>query len=236
MSDKYMTVEEAARHLGASVKTVRRRIEEGFFTVNRIPGSPRHYLDPMEVEEHRKDVQSAAGGAVISRAEFVRMKAQVRRLTAQVAVLMQILDNQGAPLKMNAAYAKDLYETCRGHLKRTNWDLHEIEPWVEIFFRINEDDFFGMSTATGEPRPWVAFLKLCLAMTAHISTKPEYHTSLELQSLHKKLAESRRRLRVSALIYTETYRTVDADIRTSGFLDSSVEDTLRSSIGAKKKR
>jgi len=234
MSDKYMTVEEAAQHLGVSPKTVWRRMAEGFFSKHKNPGNKRVYLDPLEVEEYRQDLQSVAGGAVISRAEFVRMKAQLRRLTSQVDVLMQILDNQGASLNMSNAYARDLYGTCREQLQRTNWDIHEIEPWVEIFFRIDEDDFYKMSEAVKEKRPWVSFLKLCVAMTAYVIERDDYRTNLDLQSLHKRLAEGRRRLRVSALIYTETYQVVESDIRMTGFLDSSIEDTLGSSMRAKK--
>lgn len=205
MSTKLMTIEEAAAHLGVSQRSVRKFISDGFLSTTRQPGSRRKWLQPLEVEELRKDRLNFKLGSRLTRKEFFRLRARVTQLEGQMEVVLRMLDAKSNPLNMDKDYASTLYEACVAQLHRGGWTADEISPWTQVFLRISEEDFRTVRDAGDDPKPWKPFLRLCTAMSAHIVRMEEYAVSLELQKMHRELAEGRRRLRVSAMVYAELY-------------------------------
>jgi excisionase family DNA binding protein len=55
MATGHMTIEEAARHLGVTDRTVRGYISQGLLGTHKVKGSKRKWLAPDEVEELRLD-------------------------------------------------------------------------------------------------------------------------------------------------------------------------------------
>ena len=55
--------------------------------------------------------------------------------------------------------------------------------------------------------PWTPFLRLCVAMIVHVQARDDYKTSIDVQLLHRRLTEGRRRLRVAALCYADLYES-----------------------------
>lgn len=216
-----MSQAEAASFLGVTERTVRNYIKKGLLSKHKISGKTG--IPSEEVVSLSEDMNSSM--PVVSRSEIVRLRAKVRRLESHMEAVLSILDAKDSPLALSQAYAKDLYEFCQGHLKRGSWDPAEIGPWVEIFDRISEDDLLTLQKASSDPHPWRPFLKLCVAMMSFVVGLPEYSTSLEMQTLHRKLASSRRRLRVSSFIYGEIHGDLTKELLNE-FPVSSTNDVL----------
>lgn len=224
MAETLYTIEDASRHLGVTTKTVRNLIRAGYLTVIKRERDRRKYLEPAEVEEVRV-ARTAGNRVVVGREEFASLRGQVRRLQATVEVLLRVLDVKDNPLHVTREYGEKLYVLCLEQVRTGGWSVSEIAPWVEVFLRLNEDDLAVIAEVTGDRKPWIPFLRLLSAMTAWVVGDKDYAASLELQSLHKELAESRRRLRASAIIFAEMSDSVDPT------LDKYREYSIPSSIG-----
>jgi len=211
MATERFTLAEAARHLGRTERTIRSYCKSGILTVYRLPKDRRHYLDPAEVEELRVELEKGSSVAV-SRAEFATLTGQVKRIRNTLDVVLRVLDARDAPLSMTKDYGEQLYVLCLEHIRQGQWTPEEIEPWTEIFLRMSEEDLGVIQSVTEDPKPWVPFLRLVTAMSASVAKSESYASSLRLQGLHRQLAESRRRLRASALIYAEVRGYTDPSL------------------------
>ena len=228
MSNHTMKIPDAARLLGVTDRTIRNYIKKGLLSSNRVKRSK--LLDPVEVEELRIDLQSSS--QVLSRNDVIALKAKVRRLESHMEVVLRILDAKSSPLEISSAYGKELHSLASLHVRKGSWSVAEIKPWVEIFERIDENDFQTIADSVSDPRAWLVFLKLNVSMSSFIVTCAEYETSLELQTLHRLLSESRRRLRVSAFIYAESQNYLQTELDKYGILSSPSTglDTIFSKI------
>lgn len=219
-----LSFEEAARYLGVSTRTVRNYVRSGLL-VPRTRGR-RKFLVGNEVESLCTELRTV--GQPLRRSEVVDLRSRLLRVEAHVDVLLRLLDARMEPLRMGAAYAKELYEAATGQLRRVTWDLSEITPWTEVFLRVDEQDLETIAKAVDDSRPWRTFLRLCLSMSTALVAAPEYATSLTHQTTHRQLAEGRRRLRISALCHMELHGSTDRDVQTHILSDVplSVRDTL----------
>lgn len=234
MSTTRYTVQQAARHLQCSERTVRSYAKQGLLTQLRVSGERRRFYDPAEVEELR--LASERGRISVSTEEFAMVRAQVRRLQATLDVVLRVLDTREEPLHVTAEYGKELLVLALSQLRQGAWAPAEMESWSEVFLRLDENDLQAVALATEDPRPWLPFLRLCTAMTSVLPSYDEYKTDLGLQSLHKKLAEGRRRLRVSAVIYCEMRGATEPDLARFAeyHVPSSVSDLLSSMLRKKR--
>ena len=194
-----------------SSRTLRTYVRQGFLGTTQGVGN-RKWLDPVEVETFRRE-RADSVGRVFDKREFLEMRARILRLEQEVGVLTRILDTRDQPLRMSPTYAKDIHQACTAQLSSGRFSPVEMEAWSEVFLRIDEQDFETISLATADRKPWVPYLRLCVAMTAAVVADTTYSTSLDLQALHKKLAEARRRLRVSGLCHLELSGSADSDVR-----------------------
>lgn len=221
-----MTIPEAARYLGVTDRTIRNYIRQGLLSTSRIAGKREKYLRAEEIEELR--VSLTEGKHLIPRREISALSARVRRLEAQLEVVLRVLDARVEPLKITPAYAKDLIAACKTKLMQAGWTQAEIQPWTEIFLRVDEDDLDIL--AADCEKPWALFLRLCAAMTAYVVADAAYETSLELQSLHRTLVEGRRRLRIAALLHVERLGIRDPLLHAEMASVASIGDTLLSTL------
>jgi len=226
----WMTLEEAARHLNITTRTLRSYFRIGILNPAVRPGLRGKWLRPSDVRLNKEEIGRPSP---MRRQEVLAMQARMTRLENQVAVLLRLLDAKDAPLAVNETYARELHATCQSQLEQTNWDLATINGWAEVFLRVDETDLETMARAAGDARPWVPFLRLCLTMNAHVPARPEYAHSLVLQETHRLLAEGRRRLRAAATCYeglkNYTAHPLLADV------PISVLDVLERVVGNKKK-
>lgn len=225
----YMTVEAAATHLGVSDRTVRSYMQKELLGSYKKTGSNRKWLLPSDVEELRIDRMENPRSAPAMRKEILQQRAQLRRVRAELNVVMRILDTRNDPLGITPAYAKEIYGYCVAQLQETQWTLEGLVPWVTVFSRLGEDDFGTIRDAVDDPKPWVPFLKLCMRMTRFLVGLSVYKTDPEVQGLHREIAEARRRLRISAMCYMDLHAyDMDELIRRTALADSprSVNDVL----------
>ena len=206
--DNMMLVADAAKFLSVSDRTIRNYINKGLLS-KRKEGR-KTLVSSSEVISLKQDMDSTL--PLVSREELLRHRAKIRRLESHMEVVLRMLDAKDLPLNLSPAYAKDLYSFATEHLSKGSWVVEEIRPWVEIFDRINEEDLEVMAQAVEDLHPWRPFLQLCTAMMSFVVGHTDYATSLDLQNLHRMLAESRRKLRVSAFIYGEMLGALTPEI------------------------
>lgn len=237
MSSPELSRSAAAKLLGVSTRTLHTYEKQGLLSV-RKDGNVKLF-DPVEVEELRQAQQETKKRSVVTLRELAFLKARLARVEADLAVMARILDTKSEPLRMNTAYARDLFAAAAAQVQAGAWEPGEMQPWSEIFLRIDEEDFRTIAEGVEDPKPWKVFLRLCVAMSAHISTLDGYLSSMDLQGLHRRLVEGRRRMRVAALIYSDMYSVdQEADLRRYALADapSSIGDTLDRVLKSRKKR
>ena len=210
MSMTLYTIEEAAQHLERSERAIRDYVKRGWLTQVKKTGDRRRYYDPAEVEELR--ISLSRGRVSVTQEEFAALRGKVRRLEATLDVVLRVLDAKDEPLSVTADYGRQLFVLCLDQLRRGGWAVQEMAPWSEVFLRLDETDIATVAAVVEDARPWLPFLRLCTAMTASVVRMPEYKSDLELQALHKKLAEGRRRLRMAAVIFSESRGAVEPDL------------------------
>jgi len=229
VSTTLMTIEDSARHLGVSTRTIRSYIAQHLLSTRQGEGSRRKWLDPAEVEELRKDqIEHCAATPGARKRETLELRATVRRLRAEMDLVLRILDVHEAPLRLDAAGAHTIYESAQAGLRKTNWALDELTQWAEVLLRINEEDLHVISAEAGE-RPWSVLLRLCVDLIVYVHGCPDYKTSLDLQVMHRRLTEARRRLRIAALCYEDMYgREMERELKRAALLDTptSVREAL----------
>lgn len=197
--DNTMSQAEAASFLGVTERTIRNYIKKGL--LSKIKAGSRVRIPSEEIISLKEDIDSA--NPTLSKQEFLRLRAKVRRLESNMEVVLRMLDAKDAPLSLNPEYSSELYSFAIQHLKRGKWEAGEIDPWCDIFDRLSEDDLMTLAKSVDDPHPWRVFLRLCTAMMSSVVGDPEYQTSIDLQTLHRKLSGSRRRLRITSFIYGE---------------------------------
>lgn len=201
MSTDLMTYAAAAKHLGITERSVRNYVRRGFLQAKGISGSRGKFLSPAEVEELRVLRTEQNGAGPVSRQEILLLSSKLKRLEYSMATVLRLLDAKDLPLGMTTAYAKDLHAACLLQLGRTGWTVEELSPWTEIFLRTDEDDLATLASATGDSKPWVLLLRICLSMTTDIIENKDYTYSLALQDIHRSLSEGRRRLRAAGIVF-----------------------------------
>lgn len=229
MAHPLMTIEEAARHLGVSHRTVRSYIGNGLLGTTRIAGDKHKWLAPDAVEELRKDRIEVVGQSPSARRrELLDLKSTVRRLVSEMELVLRILDMRETPLQLAPEKARTLHVAALAELRSNAWTVEELAQWAEIFLRLREEDFLVVHEQVHE-KPWVPFMRLCVTMIIYAHDHPAYTTDVELQGVHGRLTEGRRRMRVAALCYADMYETdQDHALRRAALLDNpaSIRENL----------
>jgi len=216
-----MSIADAGRVLGKTERTIRNYIKTGQLTST---GSGRsRLLDPEEVHE----LLAAPKGERITVAEIRTLRATVRRLESEVAVIQHMLDLRNESLGMTSQYAKELHAAMIEQYGRPagSYSTAEMRAWADIFTRMDEADLL---TFSGAGAAWKILLRLCGRMLSEVTARPDYSTSLELQQIHRLLADGRRRLKISIFIYLESLS--DASTALERTLKEDVFERLKNDI------
>jgi DNA-binding transcriptional MerR regulator len=240
MAEAAMSVEEAARHLGVTHRSVRSYIAQGLLSTTKSPNSRRKWLQPLEVEELRKDrLRQTVRTPLERRGEVLELKAALRRLRSEMDVVLRVLDMHEVPLRLDVPTARSIHEAATADLLKTGWTVDALAQWAELFVQLNEEDLAVVAAAVPGARPWSVFLRLCIALIVYTHEHPSYKTDLDLQMMHRRLTEGRRRLRVAALCYDDLYNAdPDRELKRASLLDSpaSIRESLLSRVRRKKER
>lgn len=236
MPEKNLTLEQTARYLEVSSRSVRSYIRKGLLMPFLLPGSRKKWLSAAEVHDLKEALQNTERPRNLLE-EVALLRAKVMRLESKVEVLEQILDAKDAPLGIDEETGKHLYHHCVQALHGANWNEEEIENWAELFMRLTEEDFSVIALATGDRKPWAVFLKLSVRLLVYAEQAAKALPTTEAEAVHTRLAEGRRRLRVAAVIYAESSGLSDEDLHRYGHaqIPASVSELL-SLMGKAKRR
>ena len=219
-----MTVEEAARVLSKSDRTIRNYIKNG--QLSSIRKGRTRLLDPEEVHELHTE------GALprISMSEIRTMRAQIRRLEAEMAVVQHVLDLKNESLGVTEEYAKGLMDAATEQFGRPagSYTIREYESWANIFARMDENDIQRLCVAVQNPDAWKLFLRLSARMVSEVTLSADYASSLALQQVHRLLADAKRRFRISCFVYAEMSRGLPPEIRENPTVKEDLFERLKS--------
>lgn len=225
-----ITIDEAANYLGVSTRTISTYISQGLLSFHKKTGSNKKFLDTEEVRE----MQEARAQSKFSIREVPKLRAKIKKLEMQMEFLFKILDGNKLHLGIDKTYASDLYNAAIA-TQTTVITTETMKLWSDVFLQMSEQDIGVMAEATVDTKAWVPLLRLCNDMIVKVVGNQSYHVSVELQTLHRELAEGRRRLRLSVLLYMEE-RGYDTSVeRLVNSTPESIEDTLRRVVKKAKK-
>lgn len=193
-----ITIDEAARYLGVSTRTISTYISQGILTHHKKEGSNRKYITSSEVY----DLKAAKENGEFSIKKFRELSARVRKLEAQIEVLMRILDTKEIPLGITEESAEELYKAALSSVS-TDVSIELVNAWLPVFMSLSEQDLEVIQKVSKTDKPWAPFIDTCVNMIVGVTSHKDYGVSVDLQLTHKELAEARRRLRLSALLYIE---------------------------------
>jgi hypothetical protein len=111
-------------------------------------------------------------------------------------------------------------------LARGSWEVGEIHLWAQQFERMDEIALDAVRDAINEPKPWLVFYELCLAI---MKTVPP-SAGIESAALHRKLDEGRKKMRATVVMWIEMGRGSVAD-NVFRLVDSGKESVLRRAAG-----
>jgi excisionase family DNA binding protein len=214
-----MSLPEAARALGRTERTVRNYIKEG--RLASLTRGRSRLLDPAEVMSLIEEDASPR----VTPEEVRVLRAQVQRLESEMAVVRHMLDLRDSALGMTEAYAAGLYDAMIVQSSRPvgSYSLPELESWADIFARMDESDLEIFCRK--EWSAWKQLLLLSARLITDVVSRADYKTSLDLQKVHRLLADGRRRLRISCFIYLEMRQMISPELREAG---QSLRESLKS--------
>lgn len=193
-----ITIDEAARYLDVSTRTISTYISQGIITYHKKQGSNRKYIKAEDLY----DLKEAKACGEFSIKKFKQLQARVRKLEAQLEVVLKILDTNQINLGITEESGAELFEAAQATLESV-LTVEHVEAWLPIMSSIDEFDLEKIQTATKSDKPWYPFISLCVSFIVYVTGNKDYNTSLSLQLHHKELMEARRRLRLSALLFIE---------------------------------
>lgn len=214
-----ITIDEAARYLSVTTRTISTYISQGIITYHKKQGSNRKFICIEDLE----DLKEATTTGEFSIKKFRELRARVKRVEANMEVLMKILDTNQLPLGLTEEEATEIFEAAVITLK-SSISVEHVEAWMPLFMRLTEIDFKVIEKSLSTREPWKPFLDLCVSMIVHLVGHKDYSTSLHLQRLHQELSEGRRRLRLAALLLIEERGpSIEVDRLTVHHPDSTID-------------
>jgi len=210
-----VSIEEAANILRVSKRTISSYIKEGLLTAKKEPGSNKKYISIEDITQ-LKELREQNVSQFDLKKEIIVLKAKVSKLESILNVISKILDAKAEPLNLAPEDITSIKESCAARLQCA-FDFTSTQTWKEIFLRIDENDILMLCKEA--PYFWKDLLKLNGLLIDQVISEERYVTSLDLQTLHKELIESRRRFRISLVLYLELTSPFTA-IKTKTFIDS----------------
>lgn len=211
MGSEFCSFLEAANALGRSKRSVHNYIKRGFL---------KRYHQDGEVVLSRKEVEELAVASgqnmpPFTKANFFHLVSRVQKLEQDMVVVRKALDIRSDPLRPNPDTAKGFYVACRAALASDQpHEFKEILMWSELMPRMDEVTFETMAEASGDKNPWYPFYRLSVKLLGQVSKEETFNTNLELQTLHKILDESRKKLRETGILWVELGKTYIQDLLT----------------------
>lgn len=208
MDEKYLTLQEAAVALQVHKQTLSNYISRGVLKCHKKKGSNRKWVakdDVLAFADARDNCDD------FNVRNFRILQGHVRRLESQVNSLCRLLDTESLPLGLDQGELFDFYTVIDELSNCIKIPIEAVRDLIPLLMRLEEDDLRVLEL-TGVASPWAAFITVARKSLKSIVGDPEYKRSIELQELHREMAECRRRVRQATYIYATMRGTpIDAE-------------------------
>lgn len=223
MGRVFCTFEEAAERLKRSKRTIHTYVKKGI--LRRTLDNGRVLLLVEEVEQLAQD--EGTDTPALNRKTLLELMARVRHLEEVTAVFRKMygIDDR-LPLRPEGDEAYSLHALASNMLEQKKFSLEEVDLWISTLSRMDEVTFDLMVKTGLQDTCWQPFFKLCIALMDFVSDPKRYGSKPGWHQRHMELDECRKKLRDTAIIWTEMGRGV-TPLKLIQDLDSSKEDLLR---------
>lgn len=197
MGRDFYSIDEAARRLGKSKRTVYNYIDKGFLA--KESSGEEKGVRKTDVEQLAIDLGSDA--PAMNRANWFQMNARLERMEREMLVVKRILEIRGMPLRPDAAGARGLFAAATESLARGCWSVEEMELWSKQFDAFDETTLRSIAAAMKNTEAWQPFFNLCVNMMERAEALQAAKPTLEGQALVQRLDEGRKKLRGTVLMW-----------------------------------
>jgi excisionase family DNA binding protein len=198
MGSEFVSPREAAVHLGVTYRTILNYLKKG--ALRKVRQGGRVLIPTEDLEALSIDLGN--NFPPLNKKTLFRLLAQVQRLERDVLVLKRMNAIVDAPLRPAPDEALGFLHAAENALKAPMWKYEEMMLWADLFDRMDEI-FFDSLEAQNIEEPWTPFYQLCIAQMKQISAAETFDRNLDLQHLHKRLAEGAKLLRRVILAWVE---------------------------------
>jgi hypothetical protein len=220
-----MTFEEAANRLGRSKRSVHTYAKQGFIKRSLLDGKVVLQRDDVE----QLAIELGADLPAMNRKTFFQLQSRIQKLEEQMALVQQMWGIQEKPLHPSDTEASGIYRAAIDALNSKAWSIQEMEMWVDLFLRFDEQTLAQVSKTALISNPWDVFTKLALGFSTFVGQDKGFSASLPLQALFRKIETARKRLKAEAVLWIESHRGLPMDLKA---YDTPKEGLLRK-LGSK---
>lgn len=202
MGSEFYTYEQAAQRLDRSKRMIYVYLEKGW--LKRVHRDGEVVLSKDEVEQLALELGSDA--PAMNRKSFMEVFSRLRKLEEDNAVFRRMWGMVDKPLRPSRDEAIGFHAAASHNLAFTSWKAEEVSMWADQFDRMDEVFFDAVRDATVLAQPYAVFYNLCLKLMSWVSEKNAEKPDLEMQILHKRLDEGRKKMRSTILMWVEMGR------------------------------
>lgn len=222
MGSVFVSVEEAARRLNRTRRSIFDYIKKGF--LNRTLRDGKVLLSRDEVEQLAVELGSDL--PAMNRKTFFQLQSRLKRLEEQMALVQAVWGAQEKPLRPTEKEAAGLHKAASDYLCAETWRYEEMLSWAGLFNQIDETTLEAVAPAAQTVKPWEVFFDLASRMLEFLAKTKGFSKNVELQALQHKLEVGRRKVREAALFWIESGRGTTPN-HVFKLFDTPKEDILR---------
>ena len=199
---KYYSLDEAARILSRTKKTLSKYIKQG--RLRSVRKGNRIFIPAEDVKEFLEEQLEPTRKFSWKEFEKFRreMEARITRLEDTITRALQLLGIAQIPSKPLTDFElHKAYEAAFDMLAKdlNSVKIKEIQTWSDILARINEQSLMRLAYIQEHTEVWKPFLELARRLHEHVTSLPEYPKDHNLRDLGWSLSQSRAILKGLAL-------------------------------------
>jgi hypothetical protein len=191
--------EEASTQLGRSVRQLHTYVSQGL--LRKTLRGKRSVLLLEDVETMAEELGSTT--PAVNRRSVLDLTRRVKQLETEIFLLRRRLGVGDRILPVPADEGKKLYHYAKASLSRRPWGLEELDAWMEVLPRLDENLFSVVQETVGG-RPWAPFFEVVTSAVEQLKSDLDIGRSLRLQALLADFEAQRARLRETIVMWGET--------------------------------
>ena len=208
MGRSFYSIPEAASRLGKSRRSIYHYVKQGLLKKEVQNG--RQVVDREDVEQLASDLLSQA--PVLNRKTMFHLANRVEKLENEMRAALGALEIRDKVLRLKPPEALGYYQTaCQALTRRDQWLVEEMAEWAEVFCTFDELTMESFCLAAQDPKAWVPFYQLCLAMLDFATKKNDKKPELPWVKAQERLDLGRAKLRTAVILLIEMGKGVTPD-------------------------